>query len=136
LTVTDARAGLELAKPSLAEERINGQSYWLAPNPLPAKQSATAHLLPSYDEYTVGYKDRSALIDPTHVKLLDPVRSIFSPTISMNGKIVGMWKRTLEKKSVVVSPVLFTRIKPVEQRALNIAAERYGQFLGLPVSIK
>src|SRR5262249_29598228 len=134
LTVTDARAGVESAKSSLAEQQINGQSHWLAPNALSKKQSAIGHLLPSYDEYTVGYKDRSSLIDPAHVKLLDPVRSIFSPTILINGRIVGTWKRALERKHVVVS--LFSRLKPAEQHALEAAANRYGRVLGLPVSLQ
>jgi Winged helix DNA-binding domain len=137
LTVTDARAGLELVKASLAEERINGQSYWLPSSTTSPKHTrSTANLLPSYDEYTVGYKDRSALIDEGHVKLLDPVRSIFNPTIAINGRIVGTWKRVFEKKSVVISPVLFTGLKAAEQRALRLAAERYGQFIGLPVVMK
>jgi hypothetical protein len=136
LTVTDARAGLELAKPSLAEEHINGQSYWLGQNGFSAKQSTIAHLLPPYDEYTVGYKDRNSLIDPTHVKLLDPVRSIFSPTILINGKIVGMWKRTLEKKSVAISRTLFTGLKPAEERAFNMVASQYGRFIGMPFLLR
>ena len=132
LKVSDARAGVELAKAALAEDRINGQSYWMAPNASRAKKSATAHLLPSYDEYTVGYKDRSALIDSAHVKLLDPVRSIFSPTLLINGKIVGMWKRTFQKESVFISPVLFTRLRPGERHSLTKTVNRYAEFLGLP----
>jgi len=136
LTVADARAGLAMLGSRLLEERINGQSYWVGSAGLSAKQSTTAHLLPSYDEYTVGYKNRSALIDSAHVKVLDPVRSIFSPTILINGRIVGMWKRTFEKKLVVISPVLFSRLKPAEERGLSKVANQYGRFLGSQIALR
>jgi hypothetical protein len=49
----------------------------------------------------------------------------------MNGRIVGIWKRTIEKKKVVISTDLFTSNA---QKAIATAAERYGAFVGLPVA--
>ena len=136
LKVSDARAGLELVKSSLEEQRINGQSYWFRPNEVSAQPSATAHLLAAYDEYMIGYKDRSALIDPAHLHLLDPVRSIFSARVLVNGKIAGMWRRTFAKKSVIISPILFARLKPAEQHALSMAVDQYRRFLNLPAILQ
>jgi hypothetical protein len=137
LTLVDVRAGIALAKPNLTEDRINGQVYWRASSvPIKARSRSTAHLLPAFDEYTVAYKDRSMLVDPASLKLSDPVRSILGPAILMNGKLVGNWKRTFDKKSVTLSPVLFARVNPSEQRAFSNAAQEYGRFLGLPVVMK
>jgi hypothetical protein len=67
LTTADATAGLEMARRSLAQETINGQTYWLASSaPTTKGSSPTAHLLPAYDEYTVAYKDRSAALYPKY----------------------------------------------------------------------
>jgi len=136
LTVGEARTGLELVKTRLVEDRVNGKSYWAPLDAQSQKQSAIAHLLPPYDEYTIGYKDRSSLIDPAHAKLLDPVRSIFSSTILSNGRIMGGWKRTFEKEAVVVAHKLFARLKPADERALGGALRQYGRFLDLPIVVK
>lgn len=137
LTVTDAKSGIALAKPKLTEERIYGQVYWLASSgPIKRHSRSAAHLLPAFDEYTVAYKDRSMLVDSAPGKLPDPARSILGPAILINGKVVGTWKRTFEQKSVVLSPVLFARLDPREQRALNNTAREYGRFLGLPAVMK
>src|SRR5262245_2764707 len=69
LTTADATAGLEMAKRSLAQETINGHTYWLASSiPATNDSSPTAYLLPAFDEYTVAYKDRSAVLDPKYTK--------------------------------------------------------------------
>ena len=134
LTVADARAGLEMVKSQLMPEVIGGQTYWLDPS-LPAAKGAApaAYLLPAYDEYTVAYKDRSAVLDPSYAKQPDSGAGIFSPTIVVDGQVVGTWKRTLKKDSVVITPSFFTRPKRAESQAFAAGANRYGEFLGASV---
>ncbi len=136
LTTADARAGLEMAKPHLVQEVIEGQTYWL-PSSMPTAKNAssTAYLLPAFDEYTVAYKDRSAVLDPLYAKQANSVNGILSPTIVINGQVVGTWKRTLKKGSVVITPSPFTKLKKAEKHALTTAAHQYGAFLELPVML-
>jgi hypothetical protein len=133
LAATDALAGLEMVKPHLVQEVIDGQTYWLASSTPTAKDaSPTAYLLPAYDEYTVAYKDRSAVLDPSYSRRADFGNSIFNPTIVIDGLVVGTWKRTLKKGSVVITPSPFTLLKKAEKHAFAIAARQYGAFLELP----
>jgi DNA glycosylase AlkZ-like len=130
LTTADARAGLELAKPRLTQEIINGQTYWLASSMRAAKNSSqTAHLLPAFDEYTVAYKDRNAVLNPTYTKHANSGNGILYPTIVVDGQVVGTWKRTLKKDTVVITPNPFSKLKRAETLALAEAASRYGKFL-------
>jgi Winged helix DNA-binding domain len=133
LQTADARAGLAMAQPRLVQEIIGGQAYWLSSS-TPAAKSATptAYLLPPFDEYTVAYKDRSAVLDPSSAKQVNVGNGIFSPVIVINGQVVGTWKRTLKKGAVVITPSPFTSLKRAETRALIAAAHRYGAFLELP----
>jgi winged helix DNA-binding protein len=131
LTTADATAGLEMAKRSLVQENINGQTYWLASSMPATKDSApTAHLLPAYDEYTVAYKDRSAALNPKYANLPNYGYGIFNPTIVVDGQVVGTWKRTLKKDTLDISPSLFTKLKRAEASSIAEAANRYGKFLG------
>jgi hypothetical protein len=134
LTTADARDGLEMAKSHLTDEVVEGKTYWL-PQAMPVVKeiSPTAHLLPAYDEYLVGYTDRSAAIDPIDSKRANFGNVIFSQTIVINGRVTGFWKRTFKKRSVVITPSLFNSLTEAENQALVVAAKRYGTFLGLSV---
>jgi len=50
-----------------------------------------------FDEYVVSYKDRTEMIDATHYGKVMTKNGIFSPTIMLNGKIIGSWKKSMKK---------------------------------------
>lgn len=132
LTVADTKAGLAMNKAELVEELIDGRSYWLAVS-MPATLEfpcPSAHLLATYDEYTVAYKDRSALIDPGYADKAD--KSTFWWAYLLDGRIAGMWRRTFTKDAIIIDSDL-RPLTPAEQTAIQAAADRYGRFYGLPV---
>ena len=131
LKTADARAGLEMVKQHLVQEVSDGQTYWLDSSmPTPKDGSPTAYLLPAFDEYTVAYKDRSAVLNPSYTKQVYAGNGIFYPAIVIDGQIVGTWKRTLKRSAVVITPSPFARLNEAETRAFAVAASRYGEFLG------
>jgi hypothetical protein len=135
LKVSDAKAGLDMVAAQLTEEGMNGQRYWMA-QAAPASHhiSPTAYLLPGFDEYMLGYTDRSAALDPQHVQKIQPGKNgMFSSTIVIDGRIVGTWKRTIKKKAVVIAATPFVPPTTAENDAIAAAARRYGEFLGMPV---
>jgi Winged helix DNA-binding domain len=135
LTVADARAGIELAGPGLEQEVLDAQAYWLtAAEPAARPASPKVYLLPPYDEYTVAYKDRSAVLDPAHGSLASG-NGIFYPVIVLDGQVVGTWKRTFKKGSVVITLSPFAPLKKKERQAIAEEAERYGAFLGMPAVV-
>ena len=132
LSASEARAGLEMVKPQFAQEVVDGKTYWFAPNvPTPQAASPTAHLLPAYDEYTIAYKDHSAVLDPQY---LEQVISAYGIVIVIEGHIAGTWKRTFKKGTVTITPSLFTPLGQAEDHALAEAAQRYGAFLEMAVT--
>jgi hypothetical protein len=132
LTVADARDGLEMAQPHLAQAQIDGRTYWLAPSPPVAPAAAhSAYLLPMYDEYTVAYKDRGAVLNPAYAKQAG--NAIFRPVMIVDGQVVGTWNRTLKQDTVALTTEPFTQLGQAERQAVAEAAERYGAFLGMPV---
>jgi hypothetical protein len=136
LAAADARGGLEMVKPRLVREASDGQTYWLSSSLPPVQEaSPTAHLLPAVDEYTVGYRDRSAVLNPLYAQRANYGYGIFYPTILVDGQVVGTWKRTLKKDGVVITPTPFAKLNKAEARALAVAAEHYGQFIGLPATL-
>ncbi len=135
LAIADARAGLELAKPHLAHEDVDGRTYWLSPTAPAVKDGPpSAYLLPAYDEYTVGYTDRSGVLSRTRAQgvTLDSF-AVLGPTIVVDGQIVDTWKRAFDQGSAVVTQGHVVSPTEAEAQALAAAAGRYSAFLGLPV---
>src|SRR6266566_3167547 len=67
LTVSDATNGLAMVKTHFIQETIDGKTYWFAEMKQKNHSQQNVFLLPSYDEFTVGYKDRSAVLDRKHM---------------------------------------------------------------------
>jgi hypothetical protein len=137
LPAADARASLAMVESELVREELDGQTYWYSLSASTAKiDSPTAYLLPAFDEYLLGYKDRGAVLDPVHATKVVPGRNgIFKPIIVIDGRVRGTWKRTLRKTKALVDLEPFAPLSPAQIEAAATAAERYGCFLGLPVEI-
>lgn len=131
LKVSDARAGLTMVTPTLAQEAIEGKTHWMSRNmPTLSKGPPTAYLLPGFDEYLLGYTDRSASLDPKFAQKVCPgSNGVFTPTIVIEGRVVGTWKRTLKKDAVLIVPSPFTSFSRVGKDAIAAAAERYAKFV-------
>ena len=131
LTMTDAKTALQMVKSQLLSEIIKGDEYYFQGSP--SSVVPGIHLLPGFDEYFLGYKDRSAIISTEHAsKVVPGGNGVFKPMILSNGQVVGTWKRILKKSSVAITYDFFD--SPLSARTLNVEAEAYARFVGLPLA--
>jgi hypothetical protein len=91
------------------------------------------YLLPAWDEYTVGYRDRSAFFHANDAAELG--NGIFSPIVVVDGRVDGTWKRTRGRTGVAIRCALMYPPARAIVRDLDAAAARYGAFLGTPATI-
>jgi hypothetical protein len=137
LTMADSKSAMEMVKSEFASENINGQTYWFPEsNVLQGEKTPTAYLLPNYDEYFIGFKDRSAIGEAAGTVNLpanDP--TLIANVIVLNGQVVGGWKRTLKKDTVSIELKLLIKLTRNEKKAIELGAERFGGFLGLTPAI-
>lgn len=138
LTVADAMKGVEMAGAALKREVVDDHVYWSDPSMrLRTRQSPTAYLLPNYDEYFIGFKDRSAIGQRlTSSELVTGGDALTTHVVVVDGQLVGGWKRTVTTKAVVLELSLLTRLAKLEERAVGAAADAYGRFLQLPVELR
>lgn len=126
LAPKDAAAGLEMVKSRLFRETIDDRLYWFGS--IGASQKTRAFLLPAYDEYTVGYKDRSAAL--ASMNAAEANHGIFSPMLVMDGLLAGTWKRTIRNHEIQIEIRPFQDLNPQQAREATQAAKRYGGFAG------
>ncbi len=132
LTLSEARNGVEAVRSEFEQHSLEGRTYWFAASSLSRKRINEAWLLPSYDEYTVGYTDRTAIFDAAQADKLGARASILAQSILIEGRVEGLWRRTLQKDRVVVELDPFTTLDQTRTRHLTEAVARYGEFLSIP----
>jgi hypothetical protein len=135
LSAAEAKRGIAAA--SLAELELEGRRYWTANSQLaPNAASKGSFLLPGFDEYILGYKDRSAILDAAHAnKIVPGANGVFKPTIVHGGKVLGTWKADVTKKRVKLTPTPFASSTAAQQRAFASAGKLYAKFLGLEADL-
>jgi hypothetical protein len=134
LSAGEARAGFEAIKSNLVQETVSKQTYWMPPDISLPNNQASSFVLPGFDEYLLGYKDRSAVLDSAHADKVCPGgNGMFASTIVINGRVAGTWKRAIKKSSVEIIANPFATLKKTERLAFDAAAERYAAFMSLPV---
>ncbi len=138
LTKADAKRGVEAAASHLRHVSIADRVYWSSTAGRAVRTSSPlVHLLPNFDEFFVGLKDRSAFgvrLESSGVKARTSALS--GHALVVNGQIVGGWKRTLTARSVVVAARPLIQLSETERRAVGVAAGKFGRYLDLPVDLE
>lgn len=138
LTGADAKAGIALAKPGLEHQAIDGQDYWFDANAGPLHSAARgAHLLPNFDEYSVAYRDRTALLhadQPFDPKLF-AFGSILSNVVLVDGHVRGAWRLTAAGGGLRVAIRTLGRLATPEIKAIEESGRRLAQFHERPVEL-
>jgi hypothetical protein len=135
LRVTVARQAVRDVS-SLVRVEAGGKELWAVQGaPLPPVQEI-AFLLPPFDDYLLGYRDRSAALDPAHAKQVNRGGGMPRPTIVVDGKVVGTWRRATKSGKMIVTLELFGALDRDGSRAVEEAARRYGTFASAPVEIQ
>jgi hypothetical protein len=137
LTLGDVRRGLAICGGRLTTLDLGGSTYQVAPETLAlAAPPARVHLLPGFDEYLLGYGDRTAALAPEHSEAIVPGgNGMFKPTIVVDGEVVGTWRRRVKAGEIVIEPAPFGRLSGRDRNALDEAARAYGAFIGLPAAV-
>lgn len=92
-----------------------------------------ARALPGFDEFVLGYRDRSAQLDRGHEQLVVPGgNGVFQPTLVLDGRVVGTWRRRELARRVVVEAIPFEEVGSSAKASLERALVDFGRYLGLP----
>jgi len=87
-------------------------------------------LLPAYDEYLLGYKDREASLSNEYAKRVNAGGGMPKPAVILNGRVIGTWKREAKKNRLVITVEAFEAVGDEVISHMEIAVQRYGDFIG------
>ncbi len=132
LPISDARQAIYLIASELTEEQWQGETWYIhADSRTRGRVSNCLHLLPSYDEYLLGYKDRTDVLPKEHYPKAFTNNGLFFPIILHNGQVIGNWDRSARKKGIELPHSWFIPDVCVDEDMLNEAKQKYVKFLEL-----
>ena len=133
LTVTDVRRGIAAAGDGLDSFEHDGRTFWHAPGETPASAAPAGHLLQVLDEMYRGYQDSRWVLDADGVVPRARETAIGMALVDA-GLVAGM-KRTVTAKAVTFSIRPHRGLHAHELEAIQDAAARYGDYLGLEARV-
>ena len=138
LTMREVRRGLDIGGGRLTTIEIEDTTYHLGAEVLDAPgPTAAVVLLPGFDEYILGYQDRSAVLSPEHANAIVPgANGMFKPTIVVDGEVAGTWSRRVATRVVHIDAIPFAPLSVAAVAGLEAAAEAYGRYIGRQVRLE
>jgi Winged helix DNA-binding domain len=117
----------------LTEVEFDGRRGWTLGQVEPAP---AFRLLPMFDNYLLGYRDRTAILDPArHPQVY--VGGIIKATVVCDGRVIGSWRLDRSARTAVVRVTAFERFTRRHHDELDrerADLERYlGRTIGLEV---
>jgi len=142
LTAADARRGIAGAGDQLATIRVDGSEMYLDPALLDGMPPSAARMgkvlvLPGFDEYLLGYKDRSLMLADEHQQAIIPGgNGMFQATVVRDGQVIGTWKRTLSKTRAQITVRPLIPLRKTDPVRIEQAFEEYARFIQRPPDVR
>jgi hypothetical protein len=133
LTRYESKRAIDLIAPDLVRDKRHSPCLWTHTSCSSPQRHNTEnlHLLPSYDEYLIAYKDRTHVIDTQYQHKAFNAYGTFHPVVLCNGQVVGTWHRTTQL-AVSISP--FHPKVNIPQIPLQRAMDAYKHFMAAKTS--
>lgn len=134
LPLGPARAGFAAIAARLREVVADGEVAYVLDDPV-LDDRTCVRLLGHFDTYLLGYRTRTNAVPAEHAKLLQSGGGFIMPSVSVNGRITGLWKHVWRKEKkqdlmvVTLDPfgVIAKRLLP----AIRAEVADIGRFLGV-----
>ncbi|MDQ8011110.1 MAG: winged helix DNA-binding domain-containing protein [Flavobacterium nitrogenifigens] len=121
----------------LSSITIDNQTYWLAKNTsLEDNFRESVHFLPAFDEILISYKTREVSFTGNHQSKTFTNNGIFKPVILENGKVIGIWKRTIKKDHVKIETEFFNETASSKKEILFEGIKAFETYLETKVVIE
>lgn len=94
------------------------------------------HYLPAFDEILISYKTREASFLSDHQNKVFTNNGIFKPIIMEDGKVIGIWKRTIKKDHTKIETEFFKEPESSKKEILFEGIKAFKKYLGTKITIE
>jgi hypothetical protein len=134
LPMDAARAAWQSIGGELIEVHVAGQPAWMLKTRAawlrkPPARSPIVRLLPAFDTYWLGYRDRELALSPQHAKRIHPGGGIIHPALIVDGHASGRWRSQRQRGGVEIVVEPFETLTPAIRRGLESEVADLARFL-------
>jgi hypothetical protein len=132
----EAAAGV-FADLDLVEVEVEGHIAHLLEDEEPAPRVSSVNLLPEYDVYVMGFRERDELVPPAvREQVAAHGKGRYegpagTPFLLIDGVCAGIWSRKKHAKRIELTVVPARKLTRDEEAGVEAEAQRIGAFLGL-----
>jgi uncharacterized protein YcaQ len=135
LKAADAREIWGRLADALVPVDDGARSGWLLRSDEPALHRATlesphVRLLPFFDGFLLGLKDKAHLVDREHYKQVYRPQGWLAPAVLVDGRVAGVWSHERNGPAVSMRVELFRAVRPEVRKRLRDEADDLRRFLG------
>jgi len=140
LMISDARKTLENVASELEEVKIENveEQFWMQKKDyktfmeVDLEEKPPTHLLPKFDSFVLGHKDRTRIIQKEFMKqVYRPIIGDVAATILVNDNIVGTWRHKKTKNHITVTISPFQKLEKENLKEIRSVAEDFSRFMGV-----
>jgi hypothetical protein len=130
LPLRDVRAGLGAIAGELVEMMIEGERAWAPRRGRRQAGRAVARLIPAWDNYLMGHRERDFIAGPEKWPRIMPGGGMIRPTILVDGVAVGTWGVRRKGGAVEVEVSTFGELDADVEEAVRAEVEDIQRFGG------
>jgi hypothetical protein len=128
-----ARAAWEKLTNEIIEVEIEGEAAWIGTAQaegldLLIEGTPIVNLLPNFDPYLLGYRNRNLSVPKAYAKRIHPGGGMLRPAVLVDGLAAGVWKIKRGKKGLAVTIEPFGGLKNGVETALEVEVGELGRY--------
>ena len=136
IRAAEARRGWKAIEDRLEEVQTSRGPMWRLRAHRPELPRGIVRLLPSFDEYLLGWKDRSYVADASSWRRVNPGGGWYHPAVVADGRAIGTWKTERRMDGIALRVRRFSTVPPAVRRKLRQEGQDVGRYLKRPVDIE
>ena len=135
LRLTEARKAWRSIEEELLEVDVGGQRAWTLRSQgiRSTSDGLVVRLLPGYDNYLLGYRNRDFALDSRHAREVHPGGGLLRPVVLVNGRVVATWGSKQRGMKLIIKVGPFDLLDLRVEEGIKAEATDLGRFLGAEV---
>jgi uncharacterized protein YcaQ len=101
-----------------------------------AEGDSSVRLLPSFDPYLLGARDKQHLVDRRNYKTVFRKAGWISPVVLVGGRVRGVWESKRQGKRMTVRVTPFEKLGRRICSGIAAEAEELGRFMGVKTTVE
>jgi hypothetical protein len=135
LRLGDANRAWRAIGDRLVEVRTTRGTRWTLSSQEDRAPRRLVRLLPAFDEYLLGWRDREPLVSPEDWRRVNRGGGWLRAVVIADGRVLATWNTERMRRGLRLHVDSFSRLTPTLRRGIAAETEEIGSFLETPVAV-